>query len=182
MDDLHLPESLILDLVLRRLLLEGFASLQSLSKNLRLSLPVVDRAFRHLRSQQLLEVKGMLGNDYQFILSRAGKDLATERFQISQYAGAAPVSLTDYHSATRAQSADVHVDRKALRSALSDLVVTDRLPGSTGSGADFAELDLRLWSLRQREDEYRRAHVACVSGRGADSVRDRSRQPDHQSL
>lgn len=132
MEDLHLPESLILDLVLRRMLLEGFASLQSLSKNLRLSLPVVDRAFRHLRSQQLLEVKGMLGNDYQFILSRAGKDLATDRFQISQYAGAAPVSLTDYHAATRAQSADVHVDRKALRSALSDLVVTDRLLDQLG--------------------------------------------------
>lgn len=127
MEDLHLSESLVLDLVLRRLLLEGFSSLQRLSKSLRLSIPIVDRTFRHLRRQQLVEVKGMLGNDYQFTLSQAGKDLATDRFQISQYAGAAPVSLGDYHAATSAQAAKVTVDRRTLRSAFSDLVVTDRL-------------------------------------------------------
>ena len=132
LDELHLPESLVLDLVMRRLLLEGFSSLKSLSKRLRLSLPVVHHAFKHLRAQQLIEVKGMEGNDYTFVLSQAGKDLATDRFQISQYAGAAPVSLQDYHAATRAQAAKVQVDRKSLRSALSDLVVTDRLLDQLG--------------------------------------------------
>jgi len=101
LEELHLPQSLVLDLVLRRLLLEGFSSLHGLSNSLRLSLPIVDFAFRHLRSQQLVEIKGMVGNDYQFVLSQAGKELATDRFQISQYAGAAPVSLDDYHAASR---------------------------------------------------------------------------------
>ncbi len=132
MEDLHLSQSLVLDLVLRRLLLDGFSSLQGLSKSLRLSIPIVDQAFRHLRKQQLLEVKGMIGNDYQFVLSQAGRELATDRFQISQYAGAAPVSLNDYHAATREQKAKVDIDRKALRAALSDLVVTDRLLDQLG--------------------------------------------------
>ncbi len=127
MEELRLPQSLVLDLVLRRLLLEGITSLQGLSKSLKLAIPIIDQAFRHLRSQQLLEVKGMIGNDYQFTLSRAGRELATDRFQVSQYAGAAPVSLDDYHAATRAQAARVRVDRKTLRAALSDLVVTDKL-------------------------------------------------------
>jgi hypothetical protein len=131
-DDLGIPESLVLDLVLRRLLLEGFSSLHSLSKALKLSLPIVDHAFRHLRSQQLIEVKGMIGNDYTFVLSQAGKNLASDRFQISQYAGAAPVSLTGYTNATRSQSAKVNIDRKALRAALSDLVVTDRMLDALG--------------------------------------------------
>ncbi len=131
-EELNLPESLVLDLVLRRLLLDGFSSLQRLSKSLRLSLPIIDHAFRQLRTQQLIEVKGMLGNDYQFVLSEAGKQLATDRFQISQYAGAAPVSLDDYHKATRAQAAKVNIDRKTLRAALSDLVVTDRLLDQLG--------------------------------------------------
>ncbi len=131
-EDLGIPQSLVLDLVLRRLLLEGFSSLQSLSTALRLSLPLVDQAFRQLRAQQLLEVKGMIGNDYTFVLSQAGKNLASDRFQISQYAGAAPVSLNDYHAATRAQAARVTVDRKSLRAALSDLVVTDRLLDGLG--------------------------------------------------
>jgi len=113
-------------------MLEGFSSLASLSRALKLSLPIIDQAFRQLRSQQLLEVKGMVGNDYTFVLSQAGKNLASDRFQISQYAGAAPVSLKDYHAATREQTAKVNVDRRNLRAALSDLVVTDRLLDALG--------------------------------------------------
>jgi predicted ATPase with chaperone activity len=74
----------------------------------------------------------MIGNDYQFTLSAAGRALSGERFQISQYAGACPVSLSDYTSATEKQSAKVTITRRVLRHALSDLVVTDRLLDSLG--------------------------------------------------
>jgi hypothetical protein len=130
--DLGVPESLVLDLVIRRLLIEGYSTLGSLSRALRLAVPVVDSVFKHMRSQQLVEVKGMTGNDYNFILSQAGKQLASERFQVSQYAGACPVSLKDYNAATRAQSAKVQVDRRALRQAFSDLIVTDRMLDQLG--------------------------------------------------
>src|ERR1700735_3064135 len=93
-EELGISQSLVLDLVLRRLLLEGFSNLQSLSNTLKLSVPVLNIIFTHMRQQQLVEVKGMLGNDYNFTLSQAGKMLAGERFQISQYAGACPVSFT----------------------------------------------------------------------------------------
>jgi len=130
--ELGVPESLVLDLVIRRLLIEGYSSLASLSRALRLSVPVVDSVFKHMRAQQLVEVKGMTGNDYNFLLSAAGKQLASERFQISQYAGACPVSLKDYSAATKAQSAKVQVDRRTLRQAFSDLVVTDRMLDQLG--------------------------------------------------
>ena len=131
-EELGISDSLILDLVLRRLLMEGFSSLKSLAAALRVSVPVVDSAFRQLRAQQLVEVKGMQGNDYQFVLSQAGKQLASDRFQISQYAGAVPVSLKEYSDAVRQQSAKVNVDRKTLRAAFSDLVVTDRMLDQIG--------------------------------------------------
>jgi hypothetical protein len=131
-EDLGISQSLVLDLVLRRLMLEGFSNLQSLSATLKLSVPILNIVFTHMRQQQLVEVKGMMGNDYNFTLSQSGKMLAGERFQISQYAGAAPVSLKDYHSATKAQSAQVKIDRKILRSAFSDLVVDDRLLDQLG--------------------------------------------------
>jgi hypothetical protein len=131
-EDLGISQSLVLDLVVRRLLLEGFSNLQSLSNTLKLSVPVLNVVFTHMRQLQLVEVKGMLGNDYNFTLSQAGKMLAGERFQISQYAGAAPVSLKDYHSATKAQAAQVRIDRKILRSAFSDLVVSDSLLDQLG--------------------------------------------------
>jgi predicted ATPase with chaperone activity len=131
-EELGISQSLVMDLMLRRLLLEGYSTLQALGQSLRLSLPVLNIVFNHMRQQQMIEVKGMIGNDYHFTLSQAGKQLASERFQITQYAGAAPVSLKDYHSATKTQSAQIKVDRKLLKSAFSDLVVTDRLLDQLG--------------------------------------------------
>src|ERR1700729_3751881 len=130
--ELGVPESLVLDLVLRRLLIEGYSSLASLSRSLRLAVPVIDSVFKHMRSQQLCEIKGMTGNDYNFLLSAAGKQLAGERFQVSQYASACPVSLKEYYAATKTQSAKVEVDRRILRQAFSDLVVTDRMLDQLG--------------------------------------------------
>src|ERR1700726_2747445 len=105
--NLGISESLVLDLMLRRMLIEGYSSLAGLSRSLRLSIPIIDIVFKHMRAQQLVEVKGMTGNDYNFLLSAAGKQLAGERFQVSQYAAACPVSLKEYNAATKAQSAKV---------------------------------------------------------------------------
>ncbi len=121
-----------MDLMLRRVLLEGYSSLQSLGEKLRLSFSILSIVFHQMRQQQLVEIKGMNGNDYNFSLSGAGKALAAERFQITQYAGAAPVSLPDYSNATKTQSAQLNVDRKALKVAFSDLVVPDRLLDQLG--------------------------------------------------
>jgi hypothetical protein len=131
-EELGIPHSLAIDLVLRRTMLEGFSTLGSLSKSLRISVPIIDGIFRQLRAQQIVEVKGMVGNDYQFILTTSGKQLASDRFQISQYAGACPVSLNDYHMATKRQAARINIDRRALRAAFSDLVVPDRLLDQLG--------------------------------------------------
>jgi hypothetical protein len=131
-EDLGISQSLVLDLVLRRLLLEGFSNLQNLSQTLKLSVPILNIVFNHMRQQQMVDVKGMIGNDYHFTLSQAGKLLAGERFQITQYAGAAPVCLKDYAAATKVQAAEVRIDRKALRSAFSDLVISDQLLDQLG--------------------------------------------------
>jgi len=130
--ELAIPETLMLDLVLRRMLVEGYSSLSSLSRSLRVSVPIIDHVFKHMRQQQLVEIKGMHGNDYQFILSQSGKQLAGERTQVSQYAGACPVSLKDYHAAVKTQAAKVNVDRQTLRAAFSDLVVSDAMLDQLG--------------------------------------------------
>jgi hypothetical protein len=130
--NLGISESLVLDLVLRRLMIEGYSTLAGLSRSLRIAVPIVDVAFKHMRQQMLVDVKGMTGNDYNFTLSAAGKQLAGERFQVSQYAGACPVSLNDYHAAIKAQGAKVNVDRQVLRDAFSDLIVTDRMLDQLG--------------------------------------------------
>jgi len=162
-EELGIPHSLLVDLVMRRALLEGGSTLQTLSNALRVPVPIINAIFQHLRSQHLVEVKGMQGNDYNFTLSASGKSLAGERFQLSQYAGAAPVSLRDYSIATKAQAARVQIDRKSLRQAFSDLVIPDNLLdqlgpalisqnsifvyGPTGNGkTSLAERMLRVYS------------------------------------
>src|ERR1700688_4725795 len=130
--ELGISESLVLDLVLRRMVIEGNCTLASLGRSLRLAVPIIDIAFKHMRQQQLVEVKGMSGNDYNFTLSGAGKQMANERFQVSQYAGACPVSIKDYGNAVRGQAAKVNVDREILRNAFSDLVISDHMLDQLG--------------------------------------------------
>jgi len=130
--DLRIPKSVVMDLILRHLHLDGMTSLEVTSRTIKVSIPILDLLFRELRQQHLVEVKGSVGEDYAFILTNAGRDLATERFRICRYVGPAPVSIRDYHLATKAQSASIDVDRNILRDALSDLVLSDHMLDQLG--------------------------------------------------
>lgn len=162
LEKLGIPDVLVQDIVLRRVMIERTSTLQSLSRSLKLAPPVVEAVFRQMRHRQLVEVLGMVGNDYTFMLSGPGRQLATERFQMSQYAGPCPVSLNEYLAGVRSQTAQVEVNRDKLRRAFSDLVLTDVLLdqlgpsvisqaalflyGSTGNGkTSLAERLIRLY-------------------------------------
>ena len=60
---------MVADLVLRYLWLHGSGTLAALNEALKLSFPVLETLFHQFRQQQLLEVKGMTGNDYSFTLT-----------------------------------------------------------------------------------------------------------------
>lgn len=132
LEGLGISQGLVTDLVLRRLSLEGTSNLQSLGRILKLPISVVHTVFTGLRQQQLCEVKGMVGNDYRISLSASGRALASERFQRSQYAGAAPVSLQAYCEAVKLQQAEVKINRETLRGAFSDMVIPDALLDQLG--------------------------------------------------
>src|SRR5216684_5314887 len=51
---------------------------------------------------------------------------------MSQYSGAAPVSLKSYSEAVRMQAAEVEISRDLLRTAFSDMVVPDGLLDQLG--------------------------------------------------
>jgi hypothetical protein len=131
-NDLRIPKSVVVDLILRHLHLDGITTLEITSRTLKIAIPILDSLFRELRQQHLVEVKGAVGEDYSFTLTVAGRELAGERFRVCRYVGPAPVSIRDYHLATKAQTATVDVDRNALRDALSDLVLSDRMLDQLG--------------------------------------------------
>jgi predicted ATPase with chaperone activity len=132
MESLDLSPALVTDLVLRRLSVEGTATIQSLSSFLKLPVTIVHTVFTELRQQQLIEVKGTVGNDYRISLSGAGRALAAERLRACQYAGAAPVSLKAYSEAVKMQATEAEISRSTLRAAFSDLVIPDRLLDQLG--------------------------------------------------
>src|SRR4051812_23121308 len=68
-EDLGIPRSVVVDLVLRYLWLHGSGTLNLLHDTLKLSFGVLETVFHQFRNQQLLEVKGMVGNDYSFSLT-----------------------------------------------------------------------------------------------------------------
>ena len=132
LEGLGVSLGLVTDLFLRRLFVDGTTTLQTLSGALKIPIQVMLPIFTSLRQQQFIEVKGMVGNDYRISLSGGGRALATERLQISQYSGAAPVSLKAYSEAVKMQAPDVEISRDVLRAAFSDLVVPDGLLDQLG--------------------------------------------------
>lgn len=130
--DLRIPKSVIFDLILRHLHLDGMTSLEITSRTIKVAIPILDAMFREMRQQHLVEVKGSVGEDYAFTLTSAGHELAAERFRICRYVGPAPVSIRDYHLAAKAQAANIEIDRVMLRDALSDLVLSDRMLDQLG--------------------------------------------------
>ncbi len=130
--DLDIPESLVEDLMLRRLHTTGSSNIKSLSFSLKLSFPVIQALFQRLRQQQLFEVKGVDGNDYIFTLSQAGRELAAERFNICHYSGPAPISVESYHAAVKTQASKIRLNRSSLKKALSDLMLTDKFLDQLG--------------------------------------------------
>ena len=162
LEDLGVPRSVIADLVLRYLWLHGSGTLALLNETLKLSFPLLETLFHQFRNQQLLEVKGMTGNDYSFSLTASGRTQAAGRNEICQYVGPAPVSIQQYQKVVKAQAAHIRLSRESLRQAFGDLVLTDGfldqlgpaligqqslfLYGGTGNGkTSIAERILRIY-------------------------------------
>jgi predicted ATPase with chaperone activity len=132
LEDLGVPRSVVADLVLRYLWLHGSATLGRLNETLKLSFPVLETLFHQFRNQQLLEVKGMTGNDYSFTLTASGRAQAAGRNEVCQYVGPAPVSIQQYQKVVKAQAAHVRLSRESLRQAFDDLVLPDGLLDQLG--------------------------------------------------
>ncbi|HUA57615.1 MAG TPA: AAA family ATPase [Verrucomicrobiae bacterium] len=131
-EDLGINRAMVSDLVLRYLWLHGSGTLATLHDTLKLSFPVLETIYHQFRQQHVIEVKGMLGNDYSFSLTSSGRMLATARNEACQYVGPAPVSLQQYHEVVRAQAAHVQLSRESLRNAFHDLILPDGLLDQLG--------------------------------------------------
>ncbi len=102
--DLGVRKSLVQNIALKILYLQGELLLVHLAEQMRVSLSVVTEIFELLRKEQLLEVKGMVGGVQRVTTTTLGNSRAHELLNLSHYAGPVPVSLDDYTRQVRAQS------------------------------------------------------------------------------
>jgi hypothetical protein len=118
--------------MLKVTMLEGSTSLARLSQIMKVSAPISDAVFHHLRKEQFVEVKGMRGNDYEFTLSATGRKIAQDRYSINQYVGPVPVPLDEYVDAVRQQAVRYHITREYLQKVFYDLVLPDEMLDQLG--------------------------------------------------
>jgi hypothetical protein len=97
-------KGLLEDIALKILYLRGEMSLVELGEHMGLSLGVIEEIFQFFRKEQLCEVKGMTAGSHRIVASGLGKSRAADLLSISQYVGAAPVSLAEYATWVKIQS------------------------------------------------------------------------------
>jgi hypothetical protein len=131
-EQLGIPQYVVTDIVLRYLREHGTTSLTTMRRALKLSFSVIDAVFQQFRQQQFLEIRGTIGNDYQFSLTNAARQIASERSQVCRYAGPVPVSLEHYTRVVRSQRVAIAPTPDALQEAFADLVLPEDLLDRVG--------------------------------------------------
>jgi len=131
-EELEIPEHLLIDIALRYVHLNGVCSIHVLADAMKLSLEVAETIFRRLVDQHCIEVRRMEGDDYIFSLSVAGKRMAAERGMNLRYSGPAPVSHKAWADMVRRQAIRAPASRARLRQAFSDIVLSDSLIDALG--------------------------------------------------
>src|SRR5436309_11634445 len=72
LDKTGLPRGLLFELVLKQVFLDGTTTLMRLIGTTKLDYPTIEAVFRSMQREQLLNVKGVEGYDYEFGLTAKG--------------------------------------------------------------------------------------------------------------
>ena len=132
-EETGLQSSLLVDLLLKHIYLEGAMTLSIMADRIKLSPAIVHSLFRHIQKEQLCETKGMVGDDYEVALTSRGRGMAEVALVKGHYAGPAPVPLVDYRRVVARQAARIQVTAESLKAALHDLVLSDEVIKEVGT-------------------------------------------------
>ena len=133
-EDLRIRRSLLEDLALKILSLEGEMSVCDLGEKMRIPLPVADEIFQHMRKDKQCEVKGIVAGIYMIVITSQGRSRARELFALSQYAGPTPVSLEVYTRRVQEQSVqDLEIRPHQVEQAFEHLVLSSQILKQLGT-------------------------------------------------
>lgn len=107
-EDLHIPQSIVIDLILRLLFNEGNVALARFVEVLKIPSRIIDTIILWMQKEHLVEVSkasGELGRlAYVYTLTNAGEQRARDSLERSQYIGPVPVPIHYYNRGIELQS------------------------------------------------------------------------------
>ncbi|OGO29804.1 MAG: hypothetical protein A2Z16_15035 [Chloroflexi bacterium RBG_16_54_18] len=129
-DELHIPQSLVMDLIFRLLYNEGTVALSRFTEILKIPKGLIDNILLWMQKEHLVEISkasielGRLGNVYS--LTDAGQERARGSLERSQYIGPVPVSIPYYNRGIVLQcQRHQRVTMQQVKHALRDLVLPE---------------------------------------------------------
>jgi energy-coupling factor transporter ATP-binding protein EcfA2 len=127
----------VADLVLKVLYFGGYLPGHAIAEIVKLPfVGVLDSVMEFLKKEKYVEVRGAGGlgeASFQYLITDLGRGKAREALERSNYAGPAPVTLSQYVHAMREQNRErliVHEDE--LRGVMRSLVISDEMLGRIG--------------------------------------------------
>lgn len=141
-EDTGLPKLNLVDLVLKVLYFRGDMVGHQIGDVIRLPFAgVIDQIIEFLKREKLVEIaagSGGLGEaSYRYVISGKGIERALEALDRTQYAGAAPVPLTDYIASVKAQNRDKKPIREAdMLKVMENLIVSKDMLDKIGPAAN----------------------------------------------
>ena len=127
-EDLHIPQNIIIDLIFRLLYNEGNVALARFTEVLKIPKGIIDEILLWMQKEHLVEVSkasvelGRLGNVYT--LTDAGQNRAVSAMERSQYVGPVPVAIPYYNRGIEAQTkTHTRVTMAQVKDSLKHLVL-----------------------------------------------------------
>lgn len=132
--ELGIRRAVVDELALKTMYVCGALSTRDLARHLHLSQAVADELVHWMRTEQLCQVTGMVGNVATITLTAQARARALELLSQCQYTGAVPVSLASYVAQVRKQSVrKVVVRRPDVERAFDSMVIDARTLGQIGT-------------------------------------------------
>lgn len=136
-DDLQIPQNLIIDLLFRLLYNEGNVALSRMVQVVRVHSGIIDSLLLWMQKEHLVEVSqagtGLGRLSYVYTLTEAGEARAKSALERSLYVGPAPVPVSSFTRAIEVQTRTrLRVGQDQVKNALRHLVLPDEFHRSIG--------------------------------------------------
>lgn len=137
MDDLHIPQNIVIDIIFRLLYNEGNVALSRFTEVMKIPKALIDEILLWMQKEHLVEVSkasvelGRLSNVYT--LTEAGKNRARDSMDRSQYVGPVPVSIPYYNRGIELQTrTHQKVSMEQVQASLKSLILPPDFHRSIG--------------------------------------------------